>query len=109
MKFVPGQKILYLKQLTVERVFPLFINLIDSIENAFDKRKFVCRFLLSSRKHLIHFFYSNITHFKTKNLATFTRLYIYIYIYIYICVYIYIYISFSVPENQPAKIFPKVN
>ena len=53
--------------------------LIDSIENAFEKSKFVCRVFIVLKKAFDTFFYSSITHFKTKNLATFTRLYIYIY------------------------------
>ena len=95
MKFVPEQKILYLKQLTVGRIFPLSMPLLIVLKMHLTKANLCAGFLLSSRKHLIHFFYSSITHFKTKVLATFTRL--------------YIYISFSVPGNQPAKICPKVN
>ena len=78
MKFVPEQKILYLKQLTVARIFPLSMPLLIVSKMHLTKANLCARFLLSSRKHLIHFFYSSITDFKTKNLVTFTRLYIYL-------------------------------
>ena len=78
MKFVPEQKILYLKQVTVGRIFPLPIPLLILLKMHLTKVNLCAGFLLSSRKYLIHFFYSSITHFKTKNLATFTRLYIYL-------------------------------
>ena len=55
MKFLTEQKILYLKQLGFRKNFSTvhdIINLIDSIGNAFDKNKFSCGVLLTSRKHL---------------------------------------------------------
>ena len=54
MKFLTEQKIVYLKQFGFRKNFSTLhaiINLVDSIENAFDKNKFA-EFLLTSRKHL---------------------------------------------------------
>ena len=56
MKFLTEQKILYLKQFGFSKNFSTahaIINLIDSIENAFEKKTNLrAGFLLTSRKHL---------------------------------------------------------
>ena len=53
MKFLTEQKILYLKQFGFRKSFSTahaIINLIDSIENAFDKNKFVCGVFIDLKK-----------------------------------------------------------
>ena len=53
MKFLTEQKILYLKQFGFRKNFSTphaIINLVDSIENAFDKNKFACRVLIYLKK-----------------------------------------------------------
>ena len=53
MKFLNEQKILYLKQFSLRKNFStanFIINLIDSIENAFDKNKFACQVFIDLKK-----------------------------------------------------------
>ena len=53
MKFLTGLKILYLKQFGFRKNFSTahaIINLIDSIENAFDLDKFACRVFIDLKK-----------------------------------------------------------
>ena len=53
MKFLTGQKILYLKLFGSRKNFSTaqtIINLIDSIKNAFDKNKLVCRIFIDVKK-----------------------------------------------------------
>ena len=51
MKFLTGQKILYLKQFGFRKNFAhAIINLIDSIENAFDKNQYTCRVFIDPKK-----------------------------------------------------------
>ena len=53
MKFLTGLKILYLKQFGFRKNFSTahaIINLIDSIENAFDPDKFACRVFIDLKK-----------------------------------------------------------
>ena len=56
MKLVPEKKILYLKQLAVGRSFPLSKPLLIVLKMHLRKANLCAGFLLSSRKHLIHFF-----------------------------------------------------
>ena len=53
MKFVPEQKILYLKQLTVGRIFPLSMPLLIVSKMHLAKANLCAGFLLSSRKLLV--------------------------------------------------------
>ena len=53
MKFLTEQKILYLKQFGFRKNFSFahaIINLIDSIENAFDQNKFACGVFIDLKK-----------------------------------------------------------
>ena len=53
MKFLTKQKILYLKQFGFRKNFSTahaIMNLIDSIENAFDKNKFACGVFIDLKK-----------------------------------------------------------
>ena len=53
MKFLTEQKILYLKQFGFRKNFSTahaIINLIDSIENAFDQNKFACGVFIDLKK-----------------------------------------------------------
>ena len=53
MKFLTGQKILYLKQFGFKKNFSTanpIINLIDSIKNAFDQNKFACGVFIDLKK-----------------------------------------------------------
>ena len=53
MKFLTGLKILYLKQFGFRKNFSTahpIINLIDSIENAFDQNKFACGVFIDLKK-----------------------------------------------------------
>ena len=53
MKFLTEQKILYLKQFGFRKNFSTahaIMNLIDSIENAFDKNKFACGVFIDLKK-----------------------------------------------------------
>ena len=53
MKFLTEQKILYLKQFDFRKNFSTahaIINLIDSIENAFDQNKFACGVFIDLKK-----------------------------------------------------------
>ena len=70
MKFVPEQKILYLKQLTVGRIFPLSMPLLIVSKMHLTKANLCAGFFIDLKKAFDTFFYSSITHFRTKNLAT---------------------------------------
>ena len=53
MKFLNKQKILYLKQFGFTKNFSTahaIINLIDSIENAFDQNRFACGVFIDLKK-----------------------------------------------------------
>ena len=53
MKFLTERKMLYLKQFGFRKNFStahVIINLIDSIENAFDKNKFACGVFIDLKK-----------------------------------------------------------
>ena len=53
MKFLSEQKILYLKKFGFKKNFSTahaIINLIDSIENAFNKNKFACEIFIGLKK-----------------------------------------------------------
>ena len=56
MKFVTEQNILYLRQLTLGRIFPLSMPLLIVSKMHLTKANLCAGFLLTSRKHLIHFF-----------------------------------------------------
>ena len=55
MKFLNKQKILYLKQFGFTKNFSTahaIINLVDSIENAFDQNRFACGVFIDLKKAL---------------------------------------------------------
>ena len=65
MKFVPEQKILYLKQLTVGRIFPLSMPLLIVSKMHLTKANSCAGFFIDLKKAFDTFFYSSITHFRT--------------------------------------------
>ena len=56
MKFVTEQNILYLKTVTVGRIFPLSMPLLVVSKMHLTKANLCAGFLSTSRKHLIYFF-----------------------------------------------------
>ena len=70
MKFVTEQNILYLRQLTLGRIFPLSMPLLIVSKMHLTKANLCAGFFIDLKKTFDTFFYSSITHFRTKNLAT---------------------------------------
>ena len=66
MKLVPEKKNPLSQTVDCRKNFTTVHALIDSIENAFEKSKFMCRVFIVLKKAFDTFFYSSITHFKIK-------------------------------------------
>ena len=66
MKLVPEKKNPLSQTDNCRKNFSTVHALVDSIENAFEKSKFVCRVFIVLKKAFDAFFYSSITHFKIK-------------------------------------------
>ena len=66
MKLVPEKKNPLSQTVDCRKNFSTVHALIDSIENAFEKSKFVCRVFIVLKKAFDTFFYSSIAHFKIK-------------------------------------------